>query len=171
MKIKIVIILIVVILMILSVFAIKKHIDNSLVDKYGMIKTTEDDIVLCRYFCGGGMDGSAVTLEIRMAESGKAIVTYDYSSLTSDKELSESAEVSGDAITEIREICKKYRIFSWGELRQTEEMLLDAPITSVYVTTGEDEYSYSSNDIIPEYGMGITNELYNSMIKHLEGVD
>lgn len=157
--------------MILSVFAIKKYIDNSLVDKYGMIKIPEDDIVLCRYFCGGGMDGSSETLEIRMTESGKAIVTYDYSSLTSDKEVSESAEVSADAITEIRDICKKYRIFSWGELRETEEMLLDAPITSVYVTTGEDEYSYSSNDIIPEYGMGITNELYNSMKKHLEGVD
>lgn len=171
MKTKTVIILIVVILMILSVFAIKKYIDNSLVDKYGMIKTTEDDIVLCRYSCGGGMDGSSETLEIRMTESGKAIVKYDYSSLTSDKEVSESAEVSADAITEIREICKKYRIFSWGELRQTEEMLLDAPVTSVYVTTGEDEYSYSSNDIIPEYGMGITNELYNSMKKHLEGVD
>lgn len=157
--------------MILSVFAIKKYIDNSLVDKYGMIKTTEDDIVLCRYFCGGGMDGSAVTLEIRMTESGKAIVAYDYSSLTSDKEVSESAEVSADAITEIRDICKKYRIFSWGELKETEEMLLDAPITSVYVTTGEDEYSYSSSDIIPKYAAGITTELYNSMIKHIKGVD
>ena len=171
MKIKIVVILIVVILMILSVFAIKKYIDNSLVDKYGMVRTSEEEIVLCRYSCGGGMDGSSETLEIRMTESGKVIVTYDYSSLISENEISESAEVSGDAITEIRDICKKYRIFSWGELRQTEEMLLDAPVTSVYVTTGEDEYSYSSNDIIPEYGMGITNELYNSMIKHLKGVD
>ncbi len=171
MKIKIVIILIVVILMILSVFAIKKYIDNSLVDKYGMVKTPEEDIVLCRYSCGGGMDGSSETLEIRMTESGKAIVAYDYSSLTSDKEVSESAEVSADAITEIRDICKRYRIFSWGELRETEEMLLDAPTTSVYVTTGEDEYSYSSNNIIPEYAAGITTELYNSMKKHLEGVD
>ena len=171
MKIKIVVILIVVILMILSVFAIKKYIDNSLVDKYGMVRTPEEDIILCRYSCGGGMDGSSETLEIRMSESGKAIVTYDYSSLISEKEISESAEVSFEAMKEIREICKKYRIFSWGELRQTEEMLLDAPVTSVYVTTGEDEYSYSSNDVIPEYGMGITTELYNSMIKHIKGVD
>ena len=171
MKAKIVMIPIVIILIFLSLFALKRYIDNSLVDKYGMVKTPEEDIILCRYSCGGGMDGSSETLEIRMTESGKAIVTYDYSSLTSDKEVSESAEVSADAITEIRDICKRYRIFSWGELRETEEMLLDAPVTSVYVTTGEDEYSYSSNDIIPEYGMGITNELYNSMIKHLEGVD
>ena len=171
MKTKTVIILIVVILMILSLFAIKKYIDNSLVDKYGMVRTPEEEIVLCRYSSGGGMDGSSETLEIRMTESGNAVVTYDYSSVTSDKEISETAEVSADAIKEIRDICKKYSIFSWGELRQTEEMLLDAPITSVYVSTGEAEYSYSSNDIIPEYGMGITTELYNSMIKHIKGVD
>ena len=171
MKTKTVIILIVVILMIFSLSAIKKYVDNSVRDKYGMLRTPEEDIVLCRYSCGGGMDGSSETLEIRMTESGKSVVTYDYSSVTSDKEISEAAEVSADAIKEIREICKKYRIFSWGELRQTEEMLLDAPITSVYVSTGEAEYSYSSNNIIPEYGMGITTELYNSMIKHIKGVD
>ena len=171
MKTKTVIILIVVILMIFSLSAIKKYIDNSLVDKNGMVRTPEEEIVLCRYSCGGGMDGSSETLEIRMTESGNAVVTYDYSSVTSDKEISETAEVSADAIKEIRDICKKYRIFSWGELRQTEEILLDAPITSVYVSTGEAEYSYSSNDIIPEYGMGITTELYNSMIKHIKGVD
>lgn len=171
MKTKTVIILIVVILMILSLFAIKKYIDNSLVDKYGMVRTPEEEIVLCRYSCGGGMDGSSETLEIRMTESGKSVVTYDYSSVTSDKEITETAEVSADAIKEIRDICKKYSIFSWGELRKTEEILLDAPITSVYVSTGEAEYSYSSNDIIPEYGMGITTELYNSMIKHIKGVD
>ena len=171
MKTKTVIILIVVILMIFSLSAIKKYIDNSLVDKNGMVRTPEEEIVLCRYSCGGGMDGSSETLEIRMTESGNAVVTYDYSSVTSDKEISETAEVSTDAIKEIRDICKKYRIFSWGELRQTEEMLLDAPITSVYVSTGEAEYSYSSNDIIPEYGMGITTELYNSMIKYIKGVD
>ena len=171
MKTKTVIILIVVILMIFSLSAIKKYVDNSVRDKYGMVRTPEEEIVLCRYSCGGGMDGSSETLEIRMTESGNAVVTYDYSSVTSDKEISETAEVSADAIKEIRDICKKYRIFSWGELRQTEEILLDAPITSVYVTTGEAEYSYSSNDIIPEYGMGITTELYNSMIKHIKGVD
>ena len=171
MKTKTVISLIVVILMIFSLSAIKKYIDNSLVDKNGMVRTPEEEIVLCRYSSGGGMDGSSETLEIRMTESGNAVVTYDYSSVTSDKEISETAEVSADAIKEIRDICKKYRIFSWGELRKTEEILLDAPITSVYVSTGEAEYSYSSNDIIPEYGMGITTELYNSMIKHIKGVD
>lgn len=135
MKTKTVIILIVVILMIFSLSAIKKYVDNSVRDKYGMVRTPEEEIVLCRYSCGGGMDGSSETLEIRMTESGNAVVTYDYSSVTSDKEVSEAAEVSADAIKEIRDICKKYSIFSWGELRQTEEMLLDAPITSVYVST------------------------------------
>ena len=74
MKTKTVIILIVVILMILSLFAIKKYIDNSLVDKNGMVRTPEEEIVLCRYSSGGGMYGSSETLEIRMTESGKSVV-------------------------------------------------------------------------------------------------
>ena len=45
------------------------------------------------------------------------------------------------------------------------------PMKTIKVGTGEAEYSYSSNDVIPEYGMGITTELYNSMIKHIKGVD
>ena len=85
MKTKTVIILIVVILMIFSLSAIKKYVDNSVRDKYGMVRTPEEEIVLCRYSCGGGMDGSSETLEIRMTESGNAVVTYDYSSVTSDK--------------------------------------------------------------------------------------
>ena len=74
MKAKIVIILIVIILIILSLFTLKKYMDNSVLDKYGMVRTPEEEIVLCRYSSGGGMDGSSETLEIRMTESGNAVV-------------------------------------------------------------------------------------------------
>ena len=161
----------VVILVALSAFAIKKYIDNSLVDKYGMVKTPEEDIILCRYFCGGGMDGSSETLEISVSENGSAVVSYEYTSLISDKVKKESVEVSFDAIKEIRDICKKHRIFSWGELKDSEVFLLDAPVTSVYISTGQESYSYNSNNKIPEYAYGITSELYNAMKKHLKGVD
>ena len=92
MKPKIIIILVVVILIALSVLAVKKHIDNSVVDKYGMVKTPEDDIILCRYSSGGGMDGSSESLEIRKSENGGTVITYDYTSLTSDKDISKSVE-------------------------------------------------------------------------------
>lgn len=151
--------------------AVKKHIDNSVVDKYGMVKTPEEDIILCRYSCGGGMDGSSETLEISVSENGSAVVSYEYTSLISDKVKKESVAVSFDAIKEIRAICKKHRIFSWGELKDSEILLLDAPVTSVYVSTGQESYSYNSNNKIPEYAYGITNELYNAMKKHLKGVD
>lgn len=171
MKIKIFILLVVVFLAVISVVAVKKHIDNSVVDKYGMVKTPEEDIVLCRYSCAGGMEGSSETLEISVSENGSAVVTYEYTSLISDKVKKESVEVSFDAIKEIRDICKRHRIFSWGELKDSEVFLLDAPVTSVYVSTGQESYSYNSNNEIPEYAYGITNELYNAMKKNLKGVD
>ena len=171
MKIKIVIVLIVFFLAIISVVAVKKYIDNSVVDKYGMVRSSEDDIILCRYFCGGGMDGSSETLEISVSENGSAVVSYEYTSLISDKVKKESAAVSFEAIKEIRDICKKNRIFSWGELKNSDVLVLDAPVISVYISTGEDSCSYNSNKVIPEWARGITTEFYNIIKKHLKGVD
>ena len=168
---KIIIILVVVILTSLSVIAVKKHIDNSVVDKYGMVKTPEDDIILCRYSSGGGMDGSSESLEIRQSENGGTVITYDYTSLTSDKDISKSVEAPFTPLKEIRDICKKYRIFSWGKLKKSEEFILDAPVSSIYISTGEAEYSFSNMDEIPENAWGITTEIYNVMKSYIEGVD
>lgn len=171
MKTKIIIIFVVVILIALSLLAVKKHIDNSVVDKYGMVKTPEDDIILCRYSSGGGMDGSNEILEIRQSENGGTVITYDYTSLTSDKEISKSVEAPFTPLKEIRDICKKYRIFSWGKLKKSEEFILDAPVSSIYIFTGEVEYSFSNTDEIPENAWGITTEIYNIMESYIEGVD
>lgn len=171
MKTKIIIILVVVILIALSVLAVKKHIDNSVVDKYGMVKTPEDDIILCRYSSGGGMDGSSESLEIRKSENGGTVITYDFTSLTSDKEISKSVEAPFTPLKEIRDICKKYRVFSWGKLKKSEEFILDAPVSSIYISTGEAEYSFSNMDEIPENARGITTEIYNIMESYTEGVD
>ena len=109
MKIKTIIILVVVILTALSVLAVKKYMDRSVVDKYGMVKTPEEDIILCRYSSGGGMDGSRETLEICKAENGSTIITYDYTSLTSDKEILKSVETPFTPLKEIRDICKNQK--------------------------------------------------------------
>lgn len=171
MKTKIIIILVVVILIALSALAVKKHIDNSVVDKYGMVKTPEDDIILCRYSSGGGMDGSSESLEIRQSENSGTVITYDYTSLTSDKEISKSVEAPFTPLKEIRDICKKYRVFFWGKLKKSEEFILDAPVSSIYISTGEVEYSFSNMDEIPENAWGITTEIYNIMESYIEGVD
>lgn len=171
MKIKILIILAVVILLVLSVFVLKGIFGNIIVDKTGMVKVPEDNITICRYSSGGGMDGSWETLEIRESEKGGAVVTYEYSCMTSDEQFSESAEVPFNALKEIRVICKKHSIFSWGELKESDAFLLDAPVTTVYVSTGDTSYSYNSNQELPESAYGITTELYNVMKNYLKGVD
>ena len=171
MKTKILIALVVVLLIALSVFAIKKYMENSVLDKYGMVKTPEDDIILCRYSSGGGMDGSNEVLEIRQTESGGTEISYEYSSVTSDKEISKSVEAPFTPLQEIRAICKKYKVFSWGELKESEVFLLDAPISRIYISTGKEEYSFGTTDEIFEKARGIITELYNVMENYIEGVD
>lgn len=152
-------------------FNFKGFFDNIITDKTGMVHYPEDDIILCRYSSGGGMEGEYKALEICKSENGCAVVTYEYSRITTDEEYSESAEVPFEALSEIRAICKKYEIFSWGELKDSEIILLDAPVTTVTVSTGDISYSYNSNQEIPEKAYGITSELYNVMNNYLKGVD
>ena len=171
MKLRISVILGVILLVVFSLFNFKGLFGNIIVDKTGMVRFPEDDIILCRYSSGGGMEGESEILEIRESENGCAFVTYEYSCITTGEEYSKSAEVTYEALSEIRAICKKYKIFSWGELKDSEIIFLDGPVTSVTVSTGDTTYTYNSNQEIPENALGITSELYNVMNNYLKGVD
>lgn len=152
-------------------FTLKGFFGRTITDKTGMVRTPEDDIILCRYSSGGGMDGEYETLEICESENGGAVVTYECSRITTGEDYSESVEVPYEALSKIRAICKKYSIFSWGKLKDSEAILLDGPVTSVTVSAGDMSYTYNSNQEIPEYAYGITTELYNVMYNYLKGVD
>ncbi|MEE1320478.1 MAG: hypothetical protein UHM85_02960 [Acutalibacteraceae bacterium] len=47
MKTKLIIFLVLIILIVLSAFAVKRYIDNSVVDKHGMIRGDEKTTVIC----------------------------------------------------------------------------------------------------------------------------
>lgn len=152
-------------------FTLKGFFGRTITDKTGMVRTPEDDIILCRYSSGGGMDGEYETLEICESENGGAVVTYECSRITTGEDYSESVEVPYEALSKIRAICKKHSIFSWGKLKDSEAILLDGPVTSVTVSAEDMSYTYNSNQEIPEYAYGITTELYNVMYNYLKGVD
>lgn len=171
MKTKILILLAVVILLAFSMFTLKGFFGKIITDKTGMVRSPEDDIILCRYSSGGGMEGEYEILEICESENGGAVVTYECSRITTNEEYSESVEVPFEALSKIRAICLKYKIFSWGELKDSEVILLDGAVTSVTVSTGEKSYTYNSIQEIPEHAYGITTELYNVMKEYIKGVD
>lgn len=171
MKTKILIVLAVVVLLVCSMFTLKVFFGKIITDKTGMVRTPEDNIILCRYSASGDMDGECEILEIRESENGGAVIFYEYSRITSDEEYSESVEVPFEALSKIRAICLKYKIFSWGELKDSEVILLDGAVTSVTVSTGEKSYTYNSIQEIPEHAYGITTELYNVMKEYIKGVD
>lgn len=152
-------------------FTLKGFFGKIITDKTGMVRFLEDDIVLCRYSISGGIEGEYEALEITEAENGGAVVTYEYSRITSGEEYTERVKVPFEALSRIRAVCKKYGIFSWGEIKDSEVFLLDAPVTIVYVSTGDVSFSYNSNQEVPEYACGITTELYNVMKEYIKGVD
>lgn len=171
MKTKILIVLAVVVLLVCSMFTLKVFFGKIITDKTGMVRVPEDDIIFCRYSFGGGMEGECGALEINVSENGGAVVTYKYSCITTGEKISERVEVPFEALSEIRAICKKYSIFSWGELKDSDVTLLDGSVTSVTVSTENISYTYNSNQEIPESAYGITTELYKVMNDYIKGVD
>ena len=170
MKTKILIILIIVILLVISVFVFK-GMSGIVVDKTGMVRNLEDDIVLIRYSTSGGMEGESECIELSLSEEGECSLSYSAASYTSDYEKEKTISVPLEAMNEIRRICKEYQIFSWGKLEKSDVLLLDAPVTTVMVSTGAESVSYRSDHELPESADGITSRIYKVLESYLEGVD
>lgn len=130
-------------------------------DKGGMERDLSDTVVSCSYSTGGGMDGGSMNMRIYL--NGKNEVWFEYYNqpyVGADEE-SASFQIEDDAILKIRQKCSEYGVLGWGELKYSEEQLLDAPTTSVSFAYGDNEYySVSSIYDIPRKGSGFFTAFY-----------
>ena len=62
---------------------------------------------------------------------------------------------------EIRNICQRTGVLTWGELDDSELILLDAPTDSISFTYFDTEqYAVNSGKELPESGAGLFGEIY-----------
>lgn len=136
-------------------------------DKDGMVRDLSDTVTKCTYSSGGGMEGSYESLEISVRENGEVWLEYSSLPYIGAEEETVSHTVPAEAIEEIRSLCRKTGVLNWGELSDSDELLLDAPTTSISFTYGDGEYySVSSNDKLPKKGTGFFSEVYNILFKY-----
>ena len=130
-------------------------------DKGGMERDLSDTVVSCSYSTGGGMDGGSMNMRIYL--NGKNEVWFEYYNqpyVGADEE-SASFQIEDAAILKIRQKCSEYGVLGWGELKYSEEQLLDAPTTSVSFTFGDNEYySVNSSRELPKNSDGFFSAFY-----------
>ncbi len=168
---KIIILTAVVIAVALAITAVvigisKSKMKMNVLDGPGMERQPEDYLTACTYYEGGGMEGGYESLELRLQHDGT--VLFRYSSCPHNGAQEESYEKSfpsNAVFSTIRDICKKTGVLTWGTLPESDLQLLDAPVTSVSFSYFEDQqYTVHQNQLLPESGEGLFNEIYNALI-------
>ena len=150
-----------------AVYMKKNKYDHIILDGPGMERQPHDYINSCSYSYGGGMEGESEHIELTMLLDGSFSYSYYYCPTNGGEEtkVEKTFTDSQPVMDAIREICKRTGVLTWGELPDSELMLLDAPTTAVSFRFFDDcFYSINSNDEIPEDSYGIFNEIYNYLI-------
>ena len=130
-------------------------------DKGGMERDLSDTVISCSYSTGGGMNGGSMSMRIFLNENNEVWFEYYNQPFVGAEEESASYRIDNTAIEQIRQKCSEYGVLGWGELKYSEEQLLDAPITSVSFDYGDNEYySVRSDYDLPEQGYGFFSAFY-----------
>ena len=136
-------------------------------DKDGMVRDMAHTITSCSYSTGGGMNGGSMSLTISINENGEAWLNYYNCPFIGADEENISHQVPQEAIEEIRKVCSERKVLTWGELPYSDMQLLDAPVTAISFTYGDNEYySVNSNRDLPKKGDGFFSEIYTIMEKY-----
>ncbi len=153
-------------------FMFERFKQRHILDGPGMVRPPCYTITSCRYYTGGGMDGGSNSVEVYTGEDNKIYLSYYDCPYIGAEEKSYTIEVGPMALTEIQQACYSRRLLSWGKLPKSELELLDAPQTTLSVTYGDNEhYTVSSDDELPEEGIGIFSEIYNIFKIYMQGDD
>lgn len=136
-------------------------------DKGGMEQDLSDTVISCSYSEGGGMDGGSLYMQISIKDNGEVWFEYSNRPYNGAEEEEISRKLPFEALEEIRAICKKIGVLTWGELPEGELMILDAPTTSISFVYGDNEfYSVNSNKELPQKGRGLFSEICETLEKY-----
>ncbi len=133
-------------------------------DKDGMEYSSTDSITACYYSSSGGMDGECTEAEISINDKGEVWLDYYYCAPFATDEETIKKQVDSKAITDIRNICKKYGVLGWGKLKLSDIKLLDAATDEItlYYSDGK-SYSVNTGYALPEDGEKIFDEIIDAI--------
>ena len=82
--------------------------------------------------------------------------------------------VMGDSndIDDIRDVCKKYGVLGWGNLKRSDIVVLDGATDEIALTFSEKEYySFNTGLELPDGGEKIFDEILQTINKYMQGDD
>lgn len=146
-----------------AAFLLLRYISGKLVlDGDGMINK---NYFVCGYSSYGGMENSSE--EIVLTEvTGNVTVTSRQQN--GDEETTKTNDVPEEAAEKLKDIYKKYKVESWGELPVSEITAEDAPTVRIWFETYEKTTVIYDYQEIPENGYSIFREVYDVLKSYVD---
>lgn len=148
MKNKLILILIAIIVLIGCVL-IYLRIQNSVLDKDGMINHRAHELIGVSYESSGSMTGERLYLILLPDNEGKLIFTMEYTEPFCVSEKKVSYEANSDALEPIREICKATNALILGKLKQSDIQELDGAVVTVIFYLENQRIEFDSMQVFP----------------------
>ncbi len=139
-------------------------------DKNGMVFSLTDTITSCRYESGGGMNGELTQAQIFLKDNGEVWLKYHYRyPVGTDKEdVTTEYQIDSKAIDDIRDVCKKYGVLGWGNLKRSDVVVLDGATDEIALNYSDKEYySFNTGLELPEGGEKIFDEITEIIKQYL----
>ncbi|MBE6835807.1 MAG: hypothetical protein E7515_06125 [Ruminococcaceae bacterium] len=115
----------------LILFAVWKHVQNSVVDKYGMVFNA--NITSVYYISGGGMDGNFTEIQAKADENGKVSFKRKKDGLPPESKSETEYEADRRIFTDIVEKVSITDLYSASKKPDSNYTLLDAPSSTLII--------------------------------------
>ena len=144
----------------------KNRAKINVLDGPGMERQPHDFINACVYSSSGGMDGGYEYIELKEQDDGTVLFSYSCCPyIGAEEDTVEKAFPDRSVFDPIAAVCENTGVLVWGELDDTDLLLLDAPVTGISFTYFDTEhYTVSDSKILPENGNNLFSDIYNYLI-------
>lgn len=173
MKLVLIVVISAVVLVAVAIGIIYSVLQIQVLDKHGMVYEKANIVDECVYSLHGGMEGESLYIRLSADKNGNAAIEFSRTEFNGASEETRTGSVPFEAIEKIRSVCTEYGVMSWGELKNSELIALDAPTVSLTFSVKEEDYSVTinSNQALPKGSNGIFNEVYSILMSYLQGDD
>ena len=144
----------------------KPKTKHNILDGPGMERQPHDYINACSYSSSGGMDGGYEHIELKEQPDGTVLFTYSCCPYNGAEEEAVEKNFPDRSVFEpIAAVCEHTGVLTWGELADSELILLDVPVTGISFTFFDSEqYSVNDTKSLPEKGNSLFPDIYNYLI-------
>lgn len=133
-----------------------------LIEKRREIIRKELSGCFCEYSVTGGMENEYHVIRITYNSGDEAELTEEKCVDGNEKIDKRTDTVPFDAIYRLFDIFDDYEMNKWGKLEQADEQALDAPTRMVTFHSGDEDYSFTSDQKLPQ------NDLFDKITKILD---